>query len=115
MKEITIMNQLCTNRNGLSVLLDGWSIARDLNTIINGADGKKSHGLQIILTFGAPKVCRRINWELKRRGIDYHISGLFCSGITLLLSSMTIIPVFIFLHQVAAAMNLLCEDYNKRG
>lgn len=108
------MQQLSTSRNLLTVGLFPGNTAKDLNTIINGADGQNTTRKDANSIARLYKTNRRINWELNRRGINYRISNCFCSKGAFFVYIL-IIPTFICINQMATAMNLLSADYNQRG
>ena len=105
------MQQLSTSHNMFTIAFFPKYTADTLNTIINMADGQTTTRKDV----GKVKFNKRINWELERRGIDYRISSSFCKPGTAFLMHLLIIPTFIEIPQVVNALNLLCEDYNKRG
>lgn len=99
-----------TSWDVFSVSFNTFGYANALNTIAAG-DGLSTSAFSI----GFPKTSRRINNELKRRGIDYQISENFTSGGKYILMCLLLIPSFILMNQYAEAMNLLAEDYNMRN
>lgn len=108
------MQPLSTSRNLLTIGLFPGSTAKDLNTIINGADGQTTTRKDANSFARLYKTNRRINWELNRRGIDFRISNCYC-GKSAFFVYILIIPAFISMNQIATAMNLLSADYNQRG
>lgn len=81
------------------------------NLILEPVDGVK-------ITYNhldSAKNCIRINRELRRRGIDFQISDVFCKTGTTILMRLMIIPIFIQMHQLAKALNFLSADYNSRN
>jgi len=107
------MKLLDTNRTIFSFIFPGI-LADDLNTIVNHADGQVSLKKDANSFFHTYKLCTRINRELSRRSIDYQISEIFCKKSSGMLCFL-IIPCFILMFQIVTAMNLLSDDYNKRG
>ena len=104
------MKQLSTDRTVFSFLLPNL-IANDLNTIINQADGKTTKTKDV----GGYKFYSRINWELERRGIDYRIPQCYCKKSSFYLMCYLLIPMYVAMFKAATAMNILSDDYNKRG
>lgn len=103
--------QLSTNWNAMSIGMCQGAAADVVNTIIMPVDGIKAKRSSI----GATKTNKRINRELERRGIDYRISKCYSITGLHLLTNIWMIPVFVEMHQIAVALNLLSEDYNSRG
>ena len=60
------------------------------------------------------KLCARIGEELQRRGSDYKFgpSQFWLWGI---LGSFILVGPFIFTHKLMKSMNLLNDDFNKKG
>ena len=108
------MKNLPTDHNLISLAFSSGACAEYLNTIIGGNDGKTSTAADFSFGPKLAKTAQRMNVELTRRGIDYRISKCFCSVASFALYLM-IIPAFIEMSQIAKALNLLSEDYNKRG
>ena len=104
------MKQLSTNRTVFSFLFPSL-IANDLNTIINQADGKVTKFKDV----GEYTFFSRLNWELERRGLDYRIPQCYCKKSSLRLMYFLFIPAYIAMFKAATAMNILSDDYNKRG
>ena len=79
------------------------ALANDINTIITRYDGKTTKPESIFMfsskySVFAPATMNRINVELERRGIDFRIGKAF-GGV----------------FQIFEALNLLSEDYNRKG
>ena len=60
------------------------------------------------------QIAARIQYALSERNIDYEFStsdfwGWFIFG------SLILIGPFVYFHKLCKAMNLLCEDYNKKS
>ncbi|MBQ2989514.1 MAG: hypothetical protein IJD59_10455 [Clostridia bacterium] len=109
------MAKLRTNRSAfmywlaVGVTLTLWhaigsrALANDINTIMTRYDGKTTKPESIFM-FGSkysvfsPLTMNRINVELERRGIDFKIGNSF-----------------IGCFQIFKALNLLSEDYNRKG
>ena len=107
------MKQLSTNRNLFSCMFPGH-LADDLNTIVNHADGLTSKRRDVDSFFHLYKFNKRLNAELERRHLDYRVSKCFCIKTAFFLYIL-VIPPFISMAQIVTAMNILSEDYNKRG
>ena len=103
--------QLPTDWNFLSVGLSPGPVAQVVNEIIMPYDGSRT----TIFSLGTSKLNNRINRELERRGINYRIAKCYATVGLHLLTNILLIPVFIEMHQIAVALNLLSEDYNARG
>ncbi len=102
------------------------SVSTDINTIAQKHDGKKTmHYLLVVfifagLTFGIVplvwfhRISARIGDELQYRGIDYNMgAGTFWGWC--ILGSLILVGPFVYYHKLFKAMNLLAEDYNRRG
>jgi len=107
------MQYLPTDRTILSMMFPR-QLAADLNTIIHQADGKTTSPKEMNSFAHLYKSAIRMNEELKRRGIEYRISDSFCKKSSFFIHIL-IIPSFVAMFQFATALNLLSEDYNKRG
>ncbi|MGI6019116.1 MAG: DUF4234 domain-containing protein [Marvinbryantia sp.] len=101
-------------------------ISTDINTIASKYDGRKTmHYCWVIflfswLTYGivplvwSHNISGRIGAELKRRGISYEFgSGTFWGWS--ILGALIVVGPFIYCYKLLEAMNLLCEDYNRKG
>ncbi len=106
--------ELSTDHSLLTLAVSPGACAEALNLIIAGNDGQTSTAMDFSFAPKLAKTARRMNAELERRNISYRISSCFCSSAALLLY-LLIIPAFIQMSQIAQALNLLAEDYNKRG
>ncbi|MBO5024127.1 MAG: hypothetical protein J6D11_07465 [Clostridia bacterium] len=87
---------------GLLYVLGSYPIAKDMNTIMTRYDGKNTKPERFLLgskdSVFAPNSMKRIEAELERRGIDYKFTNSF-----------------MYCFQIFKALNLLSEDYNRRG
>lgn len=130
--------QLKTNRSLLKLILLSIitlgiygivvmsAVSTDINTIASKYDGKKTMHYCLVLfifswlTLGivplvwSHKLSARIGAELNRRGINYSFgAGTFWGwgffGILILVGP------FIYGHKLLKSMNLLAEDYNRKG
>lgn len=81
---------------GILFIVDSFIMARDLNTIVAPYTKKKAS-----MSFFDKKTFELINEELARRGLNYQLN------LTSAFSNAS--------FKVFTALNLLCEDYNKRG
>ena len=102
------------------------NISTSLNTAASRYDGRKTMNYCLVffifswLTCGIvplvwfSKMSGRTGNELLRRGINYSFGAgtfwLWC-----ILGSLIVCGPFIYLHKLAKAMNLICEDYNFKG
>ena len=67
----------------------------------------------IVIDIWHYQISRRIEEALVRREIDYEFgTGTFWAWF--FFGSFIIIGPIVYLHKLCRAMNLLCEDYNKR-
>jgi len=101
-------------------------VSTDINLIASKYDGKKTmHYCLVIfvfswLTFGIVplvwfhRISNRIGAELKRREIGYSFgAGTFWGwGF---FGALILVGPFIYTHHLLKSMNLLSEDYNKKG
>jgi len=111
---------------GIYSIIAKSRISRDINTIASKYDGRKTMHYCLVLfvfswlTIGIfpiiwwTRLCSRIGNELKRRGIDYGFGAGTYWGWGFF-GKLIIAGFFLFNHKLATAMNLLAEDYNKRG
>ncbi len=102
------------------------NISTSINTAASRYDGRKTMHFCLVLfvfswlTLGIvpliwfSRMSRRIGNELQRRGIQY---GFGASTFWLwdILGSLIVCGPFIYIHKLAKAMNLVCENYNMRG
>ena len=132
------MIQLATNRSLLkfvllSVITLGIygivvmsKISTDINLIASKHDGKKTmHYCLVLFVFSwltlgivplvwSHRISARIGQELTRRGIDYDF-GASTFWLWNVLGSLIVVGPFVYAHKLLKSMNLLCEDYNKKG
>ena len=106
------------------IVLSG--ISNDINTIAGRYDNKRTMHYCLLLFIVAPitlgigaivwfaKVSSRIGNELKRRNLDYSF-GASDFWLWNVLGSLIIVGPFIYMHKILKAMNILSEDFNKRG
>ena len=100
-------------------------IITELNILASRYDGKRTmpfFGMLMLapVTMGIyayvwyHKLCARIGEELQRRGSDYKFgpSQFWLWGI---LGSFILVGPFIFTHKLMKSMNLLNDDFNKKG
>ena len=132
------VRQLKTDRNWfvallLSVVTCGiyglifWGdLTDDVNTTCSHHDGKKTMNYYLLyfliapITFGIGaivwmhKFCARIGDALESRGIDFNFgAGTFWGwGI---LGSLIFVGPFIFFYKLVNAINLINDDFNRRG
>lgn len=130
--------QLATNRSLLkfvllSVITLGIygivvmsKISTDINLIASKHDGKKTmHYCLVLFVFSwltlgivplvwSHRISARIGQELTRRGIDYDF-GASTFWLWNVLGSLIVVGPFVYTHKLLKSMNLLCEDYNKKG
>lgn len=101
-------------------------VSTDINLIASKHDGKKTMHYCLVLfifswlTFGivplvwGHRISARIGQELTRRGIDYDF-GASTFWLWNILGSLIIVGPFVYTHKLLKSMNLLSEDYNKKG
>ena len=98
-------------------------MAKEANLV--DTNGKKIGGLLAViflsmLTLGIygivwqHKYCNRIGNELKRRGINYAFSAKTYWGWGIL-GALIFVGPFVYGHKHFKAMNLMNDDYNRRG
>ncbi len=111
---------------GIYGLVCMGGMAHDLQYVAFKNDGKKQMNFYLMALLLGPitggivtliwfhNFSNRIGDELKRRNIDYSVSA---SDFWLwnVLGSMIIAGPFIYMNKVIKGMNLICEDYNRRG
>lgn len=83
-----------------------------INEILMPIDGIKAKNFGFGL--GAAKTNKRINAELKRRGIDYQISDFHTTALPILFTIL-LVPGISGVMQADKAMSLICADINARG
>mgnify|MGYP006385486135 FL=1 len=130
--------QLRTNRSMLKSLIFGFltfgiyyiviedHISDELNLIVTRYDARRTMRFGWIffifswLTLGiAPivwyhRTSDRMNFELRRRNIDYSF-GTSDFWLWYILGSMIVVGPFIYLHKRMTTMNLINADYNQKG
>lgn len=111
---------------GIYAIITFSKLSRDINTIASKYDGRKTMHYCLILflfswlTLGivpliwGSRLSRRIGNELKRRGINYGFGAGTYWGWGVF-GSLIIVGFFLYHHKLFTAMNLLAEDYNRRG
>lgn len=111
---------------GIYGLVVMCSISTDIDTIAQRYDRKTTMHYALVvfifswLTLGIYPIVwyhtlsNRIGCELKRRGIPFEFSaGTFWGwGV---LGALILVGPFIYVHRLLKSMNLLSEDYNRRG
>ena len=103
-----------------------WSrIVTELNLAASRYDGKRTMPYFAMCTL-APvtlgiyvwvwfhEFCGRVGAELDRRGIHYHF-GAKTFWLWGVLGSLILVGPFIFVHKLMKSMNLINEDFNRRG
>ena len=101
-------------------------ISENINAIASRYDGKKTMHFCLLFFLSGPitagiavlvwyhRISARIGSELQRRGINYSFdAGTF--WIWNILGSLIVVGPFVYVHKLATAMNLLCENYNING
>lgn len=133
------VGQLNTNRGLLKFILLSMvtcgiygivvmsGVSTDINTIAGRYDGKKTMHYCLVmfvfswLTLGIVplvwfhRISGRIGDELRRRHIGYSFGAGTFWGWGILGSLLFGIGAFVYYHKLFKAMNLLSEDYNRRG
>lgn len=111
---------------GIYALVITAHISEDVNVVCSRYDGKKTMNFWLLLfivgplTFGVAsivwqhKLCARIGAELKRRGIDYRFGAGDYWGWSIL-GMVILVGPFVFCYRLLKAINLLNEDFNKKG
>lgn len=101
-------------------------VSTDINLIASKHDGKKTmHYCLVLFVFSwltlgivplvwGHRISARIGDELTRRGIDYGF-GASTFWLWNILGSLIIVGPFVYTHKLLKSMNLLSEDYNKKG
>ena len=110
---------------GIYPLVMFSKISTEINLIASRYDGKRTmpfFGMLMLapVTMGIyayvwyHKLCARIGEELQRRGSDskFGPSQFWLWGI---LGSFILVGPFIFTHKLMKSMNLLNDDFNKKG
>jgi uncharacterized BrkB/YihY/UPF0761 family membrane protein len=108
---------------GLVVMTE---ISTSINKIASPYDQKKTMHFCLLffliapITFGigslvwSHNLSNRIGAELKRRGFNFEFSAT-TFWLWNILGSFIIVGPFIYSHKLLTAMNMLSDDYNKRG
>ena len=111
---------------GIYGICVNYNCTEDLNTVATPHDGKKTMNYLLMLLILAPitlgiygivwqhKYCNRIGNELKRRGINYAFSAKTYWGWGIL-GALIFVGPFVYGHKHFKAMNLMNDDYNRRG
>ncbi|HCO28346.1 MAG TPA: hypothetical protein DIT54_02670 [Lachnospiraceae bacterium] len=102
------------------------SITNDLNLIASKRDGKKTMHYCLMALLITPITCgifqlvwfhkfsNRIGEEAKARGIniEFNATTYWLWGV---LGGIIVVGPFIYMNKLFQVMNLICEDYNKKG
>ncbi|NLE14019.1 MAG: DUF4234 domain-containing protein [Clostridiales bacterium] len=108
---------------GLVVMTE---ISTSINKIASPYDQKKTMHFCLLFFLIAPitlgigslvwshNLSNRIGAELKRRGFNFEFSAT-TFWLWNILGSFIIVGPFIYSHKLLTAMNMLSDDYNKRG
>lgn len=111
---------------GIYGIVAMYKATEDLNTIASKYDGKKTMNFLLMALLVTPVTCGiygiiwyhtfsdRIGTELQRRGIQYSFSSS-TFWLWNVLGSFIFVGPFVYVHKMFEALNLLSEDYNKRG
>lgn len=111
---------------GIYGLVCMGNMSHDLQYVAFKNDGKKPMNYYLMALLVGPVTCgiytliwyhnfsNRIGDELKRRNINYSVSATDF-WLWNILGSFIIAGPFIYMYKVIKAINLICEDYNRRG
>lgn len=121
--KMVLLSALTFGIYGLVVMSD---VSSDINIIASRYDGKKTMHFCLLtfvfswLTLGvAPlvwyhRISARIGSELNRRGLGYAFGAGSFWGWNIL-GALILVGPLVYTHKLLKAMNLLAEDYNRRG
>ena len=102
------------------------SLGEDLNMIIKGRDGKNTMHYCLMYFLLAPLTCgiygvvwfhslsARIGNEARARGLATNF-GAGSFWLWNVLGSLILVGPFIYLYQLCSTMNMLSDDYNRKG
>lgn len=111
---------------GIYAIVAYSGVSNDINTIAGRYDNKRTMHYCLLIFIIAPitlgigaivwfaKISSRIGKELERRQLDYSFSAADF-WLWNVLGSLIIVGPFIYTHKLFKAMNILSEDFNKRG
>ena len=104
-----------------------WSIlGDDINMVATRRDGKKTMHFCLVYFLLGPITCSIMMWiwyhsiserigdEARARGINTDF-GASTFWLWYVLGSLIIVGPFIYMHKLCQTMNMICDDYNRRG
>lgn len=111
---------------GIYGLLFYNGVADDINLLASGRDGKKTMNYFLLFFIIGPltgeigtivwfhRISQRIGDEARARGYNSTF-GSSTFWICNVLGALILVGPFIYMHKLCKAMNMICDDYNKRG
>ena len=100
----------------LFTCIPGLLVYHPFNQIIKNTGIKKINFFTAFIFPFNVIICKRMNQELERRGLEYRINKVFTSGIaSMLFVLFLIIPAIPMFWQMTLALNHLSADYNAHG
>lgn len=111
---------------GIYGLLFYNSVADDINLLASRRDGKKTMNYILLFFIIGPitfeigtlvwfhRISQRIGDEARARGCNTNF-GASTFWICNVLGALILVGPFIYLYKLCKAMNMICDDFNRRG